>query len=123
MCEGPIVPCGGIDNPCNLCHIFVLINNIIDFILTCLAPIIGSLMLVIAGIMFMVAYSGGAEMLPGGKKGGPALFSQAKKMITAVVMGLVIIFVSWVFLNTFLSFIGVAEWTGLEGGWWNIQCP
>jgi len=110
ICEGPIVPCGGASNPCQFCHIFVLINNIINFILTCLTPIAAGLMLIIGGFYFLAAGP------------SPEKVSQAKSIITAAVIGIVIIFVAWVFLNTFLDAIGVAEWTGL-GTWWKINCP
>ncbi|UZE93335.1 MAG: hypothetical protein ACKKMV_01230 [Candidatus Nealsonbacteria bacterium] len=123
ICEGPIVPCGRYGKPaCNLCHIFELLNNILKFFLTCLLPITVVLMITIAGFMFIVAHFGGTEMLAGGQKGGPALLSQGKKAITAVVIGFIIIFASWVFLNTFLGAIGIAEWTGLKESWWEIKC-
>ncbi len=122
ICQGPLVPCGGADNPCQFCDLFVLLNNIFEFLMTCLTPIVAALMLVIAGLMFMISHFSEAELLPGGTKGGPQLFSKAKKAITAVVIGLAIIFIAYVFLNTFLDFIGVAEWTGLKTGWWDIKC-
>jgi len=107
----PLVPCGRAGTPdCQFCHIFVLINNILNYILTCLTPIIAALMMVIGGFYLLIA------------GGSPELFSRAKSIVTAAVIGLVIIFVSWVFLNTFLDMIGVAEWTGL-GTWWKIECP
>ena len=112
ICEGPIVPCGrsGVP-PCNLCHLFELLSNVLNYILTCLTPIVGGLVLVVGGIYFLIS---GAS---------PAKVSQAKGIVTAVVIGLVILFMSWVFLNTFLTTIGVADWTGLgEGEWWEIDC-
>jgi len=110
FCQGPIVPCGGASNPCEFCHIFVLINNIINFILTCLTPIAAGLMMVIGGFYFLAAGP------------SPGKVTQAKSVITAAVIGLVIVFIAWVFLNTFLDMIGVATWTGLEN-WWEISCP
>ncbi|UZE93336.1 MAG: pilin [Candidatus Nealsonbacteria bacterium] len=122
ICGGPLVPCGRPGKPaCSLCHIFELLNNILKFFLTCLVPIVAGLILVIGGMMFMFAYFSEPEMLAGEKKGGPVLLSQAKKTITAVVIGVVIIFSSWVFLNAFLGAIGIAKWTGL-GTWWEIKC-
>jgi len=120
ICEGPIVPCGYDANnngqidaaeKCAFCHIFVLLNNIINFILTCLTPIAAGLMMVMGGFYFLAAGP------------NPQQVSQAKSIITAAVIGIVIIFVAWVFLNTFLTMIGVEEWTGL-GTWWQITgCP
>ncbi len=118
--QAGLVPCGASqddtdtedvfeDQPCQFCHIFVLINNIISFILTRLVPIAAGLMLIIGGFYFLIA---GAD---------PGKISQARSIITAVVIGIVVVFVAWVFLNTFLSTIGVATWTGLDN-WWEITC-
>jgi len=108
---GPLVPCGRPGtSACQFCDIFKLLNNIMNYIIKCIVPIIAALMLVIGGFYLLIA---GAS---------PQLFSKAKSVITAAVIGLVIIFVAWIFLNTFLTYIGVAEWTGL-GTWWQINCP
>ena len=106
-----LVPCGGPGQPaCQFCHIFVLLNNIIHFILFTLTPIVAALMIVIGGFYLLIAGP------------NPELFSKGKAILTATVIGLVIVFVAWVFLNTFLDFLGVAEWTGLKT-WWQIRCP
>ena len=123
ICEGPIVPCGlsedspntpGINEsePCTLCHLFALLDNILRFMLTCLAPIIAVLMLTMGGVLIILSQLDIVSI---------SIFSQAKSIITAVIIGLVIIFASWVFLNAFLSTIGIADWTGL-GTWWQINC-
>jgi len=109
-CNTSLVPCGGTSQPaCQFCDIFVLIDNVISFILTCLAPIVAILVLVIGGLYLLTAGS------------SPERVSKAKSIITSVVIGLVIIFVAWVFLNTFLDAIGVETWTGLKT-WWKIDC-
>lgn len=127
-----VVPCGLAKDdpdqagdqtvPCTLCHFFVLFKNIIDFVIFPVVPILAALMLTIGGFMYVFAYFNPGEVLPGGE-GGPALLSQAKKVITSVVWGLIIIFASWLIINTFFQIIGVADWTGLKGGWWKINCP
>ena len=125
-CPTGIVPCGTSDCPCTFCHFFELIHNIINFlIIPCplnndfpLIPTVAGLMLIIGGLYLLVS---GAN---------PETFSKAKSIITATIIGLVIIFIAWVFLNTFLDYIGVAKWTGLrdnpdtpqEEGWWQIDC-
>ncbi len=112
-----LVPCGGKGEPaCQFCHFFVLFDNVIDFVLFTLVPPIAVLMLVIAGFMYIGAVF---EFLP-----TPIhTISQAKSIITSVVLSLVIIFVAWILVNTFFMFIGVASWTGLKGGWFSINCP
>lgn len=108
-CPKGIVPCGTELCPCGFCDFFKLFHNIINFLLLRIAPIIATLMLVIGGLFLLVA------------RGNPELFSKAKSIITATIIGLVIMFVAWIFLNTFLDYLGVAEWTGL-GTWWQMQC-
>lgn len=108
---------------CTFCHFFVMLDEIIDFVLFKLVPPVAVLMLVIGGAMFMFAYFAGAEILPTGEKGGPKMLGQAKKLITSVFLGLIIIFASWIFINLFFQVIGVTEWTGLQQGWFSIDCP
>ncbi len=107
---------------CQFCHFFVMLDAIIDFVLFQLVPPIAILMLVIGGAMFMFAHLGGAEALPGGGAGGPKMLSQAKKLITSVIIGLIIIFAAWIIIDLFFSLIGVADWTGLQEGWFTINC-
>lgn len=119
--EAGLVPCGrSIDDPntrgidetdsCTLCHLFIILNNIFTYFFTMILPVTAT------GLMVW----GGFTLLTAGES--KTKFEQAKNIITAVVVGLVIILASWIFLNMFLSFIGVAEWTGL-GSWWKIECP
>jgi len=116
-CPTGIVPCGTPDCPCNFCDIFKLIHNIVNFLLLpCSLNNNIPLIPAIAGLMFVI---GGLYLLIAG--GRPEMFSKAKSILTATIVGLVIIFLAWVFLNTFFDYIGVAEWTGL-GSWWQIDC-
>ena len=123
ICEGPLVPCGlSKDSPyttginetdtCTLCHLFALLDNILRFIITCLVPIVSVLMLTIGGVLFILSQFDIVSL---------GIFIKAKGTVTAVVVGLVVIFIGWVFLNLFLSTVGIAEWTGL-GSWWEITC-
>ncbi|MCK4454354.1 hypothetical protein KAU51_03345 [Candidatus Parcubacteria bacterium] len=106
-----LVPCGCEGCPCTLCHFFIMFDRIIDFILIDIIPPVAILMLVIGGVMFLAA------------AGNPETIGKAKKIITATILGLVIIFAAWLIINTFMMFIGVEEWTGLREGWWSIDCP
>jgi hypothetical protein len=108
---------------CQFCHFFVMLDGAIDFVLFKLVPPIAILMLVIGGVMFILGYFGGPELLEGGGKGGPKMFSQGKKLITSVFIGLIIMFAAWLIINLFFQFIGVADWTGLQQGWFRINCP
>ena len=119
--EAGLVPCGhSVDDlntqdidetdPCTLCHLFILLNNLFTYFFTIILPVTAT------GLMVW----GGFTLLTAGES--KTKFEQAKNIITAAVVGLVIIFASWIFLNMFLSSIGVAEWTGL-GSWWKVECP
>ena len=120
--QAALVPCGGQgQSACQFCHIFLLIANIINFILIYLAPIVGGLMLIIGGLYLLTA---GAN---------PSTLGKAKSVITAAIIGIVIIFIAWIFLNTLLTYMGIEEWTGFMDnpntlqveGWWEFtdKCP
>ena len=116
--DAGLVPCGCEDATqptgfctCTLCHFFIMFERILDFILLDIIPPVAILMLVIGGVMFLAA------------AGNPETIGKAKKIITATILGLVIIFSAWLIINTFLMFVGVEEWTGLREGWWAIDCP
>ncbi len=129
QCQAGLVPCGTerdpktgkISNPCQLCHFFVLFENIIDFILTRIVPPIAVLMIAVGGFMYVFAFANPEGTVAG--SGGPALVSKANSLFRAVVFGLIIIFAAWLIVNVFFVVIGVADWTGLKEGWWKIKCP
>ena len=97
--------------PCQLCHLFVMVKDITDFVLVYIIFPIASLLLITAGAMFFIY----AE--------NPQNVEKAKTWMTSVIIGLTIIFASWIIINSFFLLIGVAGWTGLEGGWFEINCP
>jgi type IV secretory pathway VirB2 component (pilin) len=120
-----LVPCGksekspgesdGVTKSCQFCHLFVMLDGIIDFVTQKIVPPIVVLMIIIAGIMF---FFGG---------GNPSLLLQAKKLITSVVMGLVIMFSAFLIIQTILNVMGVADTNPLHswltGNAFTIECP
>ena len=128
--EAGLVPCGLKEDdpnqpedqtsPCQLCHLFVLFKNIIDFLLIPsplnnnipLVPLIAVLFLVIGGVMYILAY------LPG----SPFALQQANQLFASVAWGLFIVYGAWLIVNLFFQVIGVQSWTGLKT-WWQISCP
>lgn len=125
--KGPIVPCGRCCNnfvgnkcvepcpgvpleqaqPCTLCHIFLMIQNIIDFILLGIF-IIAPVFIIAGGIMILVA---GAK---------PDLVTLGKQAITYAILGLVIALVSWTVLNVlFTTLVGKQ---GFPWPWNEIRC-
>lgn len=126
---GGLVPCGydlnndGKFDPktegCQICHFFVLFDNIVKFVLQKIVPPIAALMLVFGGVMFFAA------------AGDPAKLGTAKSLFTAVAIGLVIIYGAYLLVNLFFTAIGVSQWTGLTDnpatpeieGWFKYPCP
>ena len=117
---GGLVPCGrSCDDPntpkcecdsCTLCDFFVMIEKWIDGLLFKIVPALAALMIAIGGGMYIIA------------AGKPETLAQAKKLLGSVIIGLLIIYGAWLIINTFFMFIGVADWTGLRQGWWQINC-
>jgi hypothetical protein len=110
ICGGPpLVPCGRGGTPdCEFCHLFVLFNNIMDLIFTCLVPIASTFFMVIGGIYLLTAGESRER------------YDRARSIIKSVVFGLAIIFMAWMFVDAFLTSVGIAGWTGT---WWQINCP
>ena len=100
---GPIVPCGGTDQPeCNLCHLWNLGSNIINFISFNLAIPAAAFLFVVAGAFFLT--SGGNQ----------DRVDRARTIFTNTVIGLTIIFCSWLLIDTLLKTIAVGSFIG---GW------
>jgi hypothetical protein len=108
---GGLVPCGRPGLPeCQLCHLFVLIDNILHYLFNYIVAPVALLVIVIGGISLITA------------GGDPQKVQRAKSIITSAAIGLAILSLSLVFLYSFLDAVGVAEWTGLKT-WWHIDCP
>jgi len=115
-----LVPCGDdlngngkidANEACTFCHFFVLLDNVIDFILTKIIPSLAILFLVIGGLVLLFA------------GGNPNLVSLGKKIITSVVIGFAIVYGSWLIVFTIADAMGVASWVGITSGGWSINCP
>ncbi len=104
-----IVPCGTSYAPqqCTVCHFFVLLQNIINFFLFIAAPL-ATLMAIYVAFLFI--FSGGS----------PEKISDAKSKLGFLVWGVIIVFGSWLVINTVLNIVasqGVFPWP-----WNQIQC-
>ena len=109
---------GVIEDYCDFCDIFQLINNIVIFLLVpspsvnngaAVVPLVATLLILIGGFYILIA------------AGRPESQKKGKDIITAVVIGLLVVYTAWVVVMSILSFLGVAPWTGL-GEWWDIKC-
>jgi hypothetical protein len=95
---------------CTLCHIFVMINGIVSFILLKLVPPIATIVFILGGISFYFA-AGSTEKV-----------NKAKSVLTSAVIGLVIIYASWLIISEIFSAVGIADWVGFGSGWYQINC-
>jgi hypothetical protein len=116
---GGLVPCGRMCDdpctiececaPCTLCHLFVLAKRVIDFLtLNVLFPL-AVLVIVIGGIMFLTA------------AGNPGRIETSKKILTSVVIGLLIIFLAWLIVDTIIMFMTKSG--SPFQNWKTINCP
>lgn len=94
---------------CEFCDIFVMASGILEWIFKFIVPTVAALMFIIGGLMFIFA---GAKA---------DMFNKAKGIITAAVIGLLIIFGAWVIVNTVFDKIGVVK-LGSGWRWYDIQC-
>jgi len=113
-----LVPCGVIiDDPetpfwdetedCELKHTFLLTRNVIDYTLWKITPLLIAIMAVVTGVIFYYSL-GSANTL-----------ALVRRIWRAVIIGVIILLVSWFFLNMLLSFFGFdisvfGTWTVIE---------
>jgi len=105
-----LVPCGprtGVD--CQLCHLFVLLDNILDLVMFRIVPVLASLMLMIGGIWYFFA---GVS---------PEQKNKAQGIITSSIIGIVVILTAWIVVNTILVHSGIVD--GSIAPWHQIRCP
>ncbi|MDD5626863.1 MAG: hypothetical protein PHW01_02575 [Patescibacteria group bacterium] len=106
LAHAALVPCGGTGQPeCNLCHFFVLIQTIFKYLLGFLG-IVALLIFVIIGFMFLFGST------------NEGLLTTGKKALTSAIIGLVLVLVAWLIINTVGYAIGWAQ----KGSWWTFNC-
>ena len=95
---------------CTPCHLFVMIDGIIDFVLLKIVPPVATLILIFGGIAL---YQAGAS---------PEKFNKARSILLSAIIGLVIIYTSWIVVSSTLNAVGIADWVGFGEGWFQIKC-
>src|SRR3989344_4158072 len=111
-----LVPCGRTSasatpaekKACTKCDIFVLLQNIFNYLALILVPVIATLLIVIGGFM----------MLLGGAK--PSMFASGKTLFWNVMIGLLIFYGAWMITNTVLR--SLAGEANPFAAWNKITC-
>lgn len=99
-----LVPCEGPE--CTINDFLILIKNIINFVTTNIVPPLAVLLIVWGGIMLMTAQGD----LGDPDKGNPGKVKAAKQVLTAVFMGLIIIYLAKYLILGLISAIGGQGW-------------
>lgn len=113
---GGLIPCGRLgDNPdtddinehepCNLCAMFYMLKNVLNFVMT-LAIGIGVFILVIAGLLYALS------------AGNPRNIELAKSAVTSMLIGLALVFIAWMVIAVILQGMGYAN----IASWNQVKC-
>jgi len=101
---GGLVPCDGAD--CTICSFFQMLINIYDFIVKMIATPLAVIGITVGAIFMMIS------------AGNPNLMSTGKKIFWTAIIGLALVFCSYLIIATVLSIIGYTQnWANL-----NISC-
>ena len=102
--NGLVPPPTGDDNTYTIADFFRLVAAIINFIIFCLVPPIAVLMLIIGGLVFLFA------------GGNPQTASLGKTILITTIIGLAIVYGSWIIIDTIIKALGyTGTWSQLPG--------
>jgi len=112
--KGPLITCTGAGTPggtdaknCqDLCDLVCTSSNVVYFAIGVVIWIIAPIMIAWSGIMLVIS------------RGSPEKTGQARKMVTGVVIGLLIVLCAYLIVYTFVSVMGIS---GI-GGFGNSAC-
>ncbi len=110
----PLVPCGiesdpSRNEPCDFCHIFQLVKNLIDFFSFEIAPPLAAGFFTYTGILFLLS------------KGNANKEKEAKEVATKIVIGLLLIYGAWLIISTLMSLF-FSNAGDIKETWWKIEC-
>ncbi|MEK7658806.1 MAG: pilin [Patescibacteria group bacterium] len=98
-----LVPCG-VSCTCTIENFFLMLARIYDFIVWYIATPLAVLALTIGGVIMMIS------------AGNPNLFATGKKILYAAIIGLVLVFCSWLIIDFILAAIGYS----MGKPWWSL---
>lgn len=101
--DKPIIPCGTditntpdgpvIANPCTICHIFELIQNIYNFLIIVITPPVAIFMVGLAGFYWLTS------------AGNPAGFSKGIQILKTTIIGLAMMYAAWLIVSFGINLI------------------
>lgn len=113
--QTPLIPCE--IGECTFCHLFLLIQNVYNFVMFTLTPPVAILSVAIAGFMWFTA------------AGNEGQAKKARDILITVVKGLVILYAAWIVINFIITFIASPITLPSESvpiydptKWFQIQC-
>jgi hypothetical protein len=107
--QAPFVRCGNSGQKCcSICDLFATLGYIYNFLVLSIATPLAILGVLIGAVLIMVS------------AGNPQMLGLGKKIFYGAIIGMVLVFCSWLIINTLLSAIGFNM-----GTWWNpsLSCP
>lgn len=100
LAEDGLVQCGNDGQAaCTFNDLFTTAGNVINYILTYIVPVLAVFGIVMAAITMMTS------------GGDPGKFAQGKNAIITIGIGLIIIYLAWAIVKTFIQFLGGQTWT------------
>ena len=106
----PILPCGFGGNECkDYCDLLKLLQNLIDFGVKGVTPILGTLFFVLGGFYIILGAA------------NPGMVSTGKGIMWNTVIGIVIVLTAWLITNTLIH--SIANPGVMAAPWSDIQCP
>lgn len=98
-----LVPCGNPGEPaCTIGHFFEMLARIYNFIVWNIAAPLAIIGITVGAIFMLIS------------AGNPDLFNRGKEIIKWAVIGLFLVFASWVIINTILTALGYkGAWNAL----------
>ncbi|MGD0576944.1 MAG: hypothetical protein ABSA74_02640 [Candidatus Staskawiczbacteria bacterium] len=103
--QTPIVPSCPTATGCTIKDFFTMLTNIYKFIVLDIATPLAVLAAAVGGIFMMIS------------AGNPQLLGMGKKILYSAIIGLVLVFASWVIINFILTTIGfTGNWQNPFGG-------
>jgi len=116
---GGLVPCGrqydDLNTPwnerdrCQIPHLFLLMRNVLDFVLWKIATIMLVLILVSAGAIFYLSM------------GEPTTITKVRVLLKSAAIGYVVIFAAWFLINLILGLLGYKF--QIFGYWFDLPSP